>query len=218
MKEIIKETMKEVVEEKGQTIRCTQSHVKCGDAHASLPFPSSSFAFQLGCYEPNSSHACPMPPIVADGEHITSAVSLPWSPETLLKCSFLEPPASYTHSAQEQLEAMMQAIIENEDVMLPLLGLLCKKAISDSRLHDIVRTLQGKLQVAVSMAATLSPREMEILELAAQGQSNAQIAEYLSVQIVTVGKALSRAYRKLEAKNRAEAVHKWIFLRTTLMS
>ncbi len=180
-------------------------------SHAPLPH-----ALHKDCHTNDSTLADSLTPIVGDGEYITSPLHLPWDAENILTHSFLEPLTSYTHSAQEQLEAILQTIIENEHEILPFLGLLHKQALSDSRLHDIVRALQGKLKSAITLAGTLSAREIEVLDLAAKGRSNAQIAEYLSVHIITVAKALSRAYRKIKAKNRAEAVHKWIFLRTTI--
>lgn len=111
------------------------------------------------------------------------------------------------------LEALIQIIVEYGQEMLPLLRLLREKAEGDERLQDIVNILQDQLSLGISAACTLAPREMEVLELAAQGESNAAIAKHLNLQTVTVTKALSRAYRKLDAKNRTDAVHKWMLIR-----
>lgn len=52
----------------------------------------------------------------------------------------------------------------------------------------------------------LTPREREVLRLAASGSSTGQMAEVLIVSPSTVKTHLHRAYEKLRADNRAEAV------------
>jgi DNA-binding CsgD family transcriptional regulator len=52
----------------------------------------------------------------------------------------------------------------------------------------------------------ITPREMEILELVAQGMSNREIAEKLFVSENTVKTHCSRAFDKLGAKRRTQAV------------
>ena len=51
----------------------------------------------------------------------------------------------------------------------------------------------------------LTPRELEILQLMAEGHSNAQLARMLWVTEQTVKFHLSNVYRKLEVSNRTEA-------------
>ena len=51
----------------------------------------------------------------------------------------------------------------------------------------------------------LTPRELEILQLMAEGRSNAQLARMLWVTEQTVKFHLSNVYRKLEVSNRTEA-------------
>lgn len=53
---------------------------------------------------------------------------------------------------------------------------------------------------------TLSRRELEVLLLIAGGFENSEIAEIFEVQLTTVKKQLERIYKKLKAKNRANAV------------
>lgn len=55
----------------------------------------------------------------------------------------------------------------------------------------------------------LTPREKDMMALAVQGKSNAAIAEDMGLALSTVGNTLSRAYGKLEVKNRAQAIQKW---------
>jgi DNA-binding CsgD family transcriptional regulator len=51
----------------------------------------------------------------------------------------------------------------------------------------------------------LTPREIEILRLASEGHSNAQLAKHLWVTEQTIKFHLSNIYRKLDVANRTEA-------------
>ena len=55
-------------------------------------------------------------------------------------------------------------------------------------------------------SAALSPREREVLRLAAAGATNPQIAEQLSVGVETVKTLMNRIFAKLGVRRRAEAV------------
>jgi DNA-binding CsgD family transcriptional regulator len=52
----------------------------------------------------------------------------------------------------------------------------------------------------------LTPREIEVLDLAAHGMTNQQIAERLGVTVHAVKFHLAGVYRKLGVANRTEAV------------
>ena len=52
----------------------------------------------------------------------------------------------------------------------------------------------------------LSDRELEVLELFAQGLSNQAIADKLIISLGTVKAHSSNIYRKLDVRNRAQAV------------
>jgi DNA-binding NarL/FixJ family response regulator len=56
--------------------------------------------------------------------------------------------------------------------------------------------------------ATLSPRELDILTLAARALSNAQIASRLYLAEATVKRHLSNSFAKLGAVSRVDAVNK----------
>ncbi len=114
------------------------------------------------------------------------------------------------------LEAIVQAIVDMGQEILPLLGLLRQKAEQDGRLSGLVEKVHSRLHLGIKAACSLSPREMEVLELAATGESNPGIARLLTLQTITVAQTLSRAYRKLGAKNRSDAVRKWMLLRGML--
>jgi DNA-binding NarL/FixJ family response regulator len=57
-------------------------------------------------------------------------------------------------------------------------------------------------------AARLSPREREVMVLIAAGSTNREIAERLYLSPHTIKEHTSSIYRKLEVRNRAEAVRR----------
>lgn len=59
-----------------------------------------------------------------------------------------------------------------------------------------------------SPRADLSERELEVLQHVAEGLSNKEIAEKLSLSVNTVKDYVERVFRKLRARNRADAVAK----------
>jgi DNA-binding CsgD family transcriptional regulator len=60
----------------------------------------------------------------------------------------------------------------------------------------------------------LTPREIQIAELVAQGQTNAQIGATLWITENSVKQALKRMFRKLEVSSRAEMVAQLSFLKS----
>lgn len=54
----------------------------------------------------------------------------------------------------------------------------------------------------------LSQREVEVLELLAQGYSNQEIADKLFVSLNTIKTHISKIYQKLHAKRRTQAIQK----------
>jgi two-component system nitrate/nitrite response regulator NarL len=52
----------------------------------------------------------------------------------------------------------------------------------------------------------LTPRELEVLQLAAHGHSTERIADGLVISPATVKKHLEHSYRKLEVRDRVAAV------------
>ncbi len=54
----------------------------------------------------------------------------------------------------------------------------------------------------------LTPRELEILYLIAGGNSNTEIARFLFLSTHTIKALVTSILRKLDAKNRANAVYK----------
>ncbi|MBN8483971.1 MAG: response regulator transcription factor [Sphingomonadales bacterium] len=54
----------------------------------------------------------------------------------------------------------------------------------------------------------ISPREVEVLDLLAEGHSNKVIARQLEISPNTVKTHVARLFEKLEAQTRTEAIHK----------
>ena len=68
-------------------------------------------------------------------------------------------------------------------------------------------TVKSPVQYSNSVAL-LTPRELEIAELVAEGKTNAEIGHELWITINSVKQALKRMFRKLEVSSRAEMVAK----------
>lgn len=72
--------------------------------------------------------------------------------------------------------------------------------------------LESELRLLVDGPAPpivpLSPREVEMLGLAAVGKTNHEIADQIGIAEGTLISAMSRIYRKLDVRNRNEAAFK----------
>ena len=66
-------------------------------------------------------------------------------------------------------------------------------------------------------SAQLSAREAEVLQLVAEGCTNAEIADRLVLSVRTVERHLLNAYRKLGVRGRAEASAQWVGRRVGAM-
>ncbi|MFQ5350721.1 MAG: response regulator transcription factor [Thermoanaerobaculia bacterium] len=68
------------------------------------------------------------------------------------------------------------------------------------------RTFERNLRAIDTLGIT--EREVEVLELLAQGQSNQEIGDSLFVSLNTVKTHLAHLYEKLEVSRRTQAIHK----------
>ena len=76
---------------------------------------------------------------------------------------------------------------------LPLLGFV----------DDAEQEIHGAM--SAEPPAGLTPRELEILKAVAAGKSNREIASMLVLSVHTVERHIANVYRKIDARNRAEA-------------
>ncbi|MFW6074492.1 MAG: LuxR C-terminal-related transcriptional regulator, partial [Chloroflexota bacterium] len=75
---------------------------------------------------------------------------------------------------------------------------------------DHVEQLEDRLRAADrAYPAGLSMREVEVLELVAEGLTNAEVADHLFIGTRTVGSHLRSVYNKLGVNSRAAAVARW---------
>jgi LuxR family transcriptional regulator, maltose regulon positive regulatory protein len=100
-----------------------------------------------------------------------------------------------------------------------LLGEIANVADRDSLSAILARANDGELGQRYGVAINrqrphcvgqLTPREMEVMDLAATGLTNLEIAEALFIVESTVKVHLRHAYEKLGVRRRSEAVPKWL--------
>ena len=100
---------------------------------------------------------------------------------------------------EEAFEAGASAIV-SKTVHPVALGTLLREIVQGNVVHRYQRT-----RSTGAVECPLTSRELETLRLAAQGQTNGQIARELWVTEQTVKFHLSNTYRKLGVANRTEA-------------
>ena len=104
---------------------------------------------------------------------------------------------------REQLKSVMMAVQQGE--------LWIRRSLSWHLLNELVTITQEKnriKQAVGELLANLTRREYEVLRLAAQGQTNPEIAERTGLARNTVKTYLQGALHKLGARNRVEAIGK----------
>jgi len=96
---------------------------------------------------------------------------------------------------------------EEQDMMLIIRNrLLGNKSPEHSEIHDFVTEKVQNLFNRISSHGPLTEREIEVLNYAAQGKSNKQIAENIGLSESTVKNHFSSTLRKLQANDRTHAV------------
>mgnify|MGYP002822326562 CR=1 FL=1 len=99
--------------------------------------------------------------------------------------------------------AGLAALVDANSLPL-LLALACFEAMGAQLWVERVRHELARTNVRRSAAAQLSPTEQRVAELAATGMTNRDIASALFISPKTVESNLSRVYRKLGIRSRAE--------------
>jgi DNA-binding NarL/FixJ family response regulator len=100
-------------------------------------------------------------------------------------------------SSPEQLVAAIHTVAEGEALLSPS---VTRRLIDRVSAHPL---MSGETDPRL---AELTPREREVLELIAQGLSNAEIADALVVERTTVKTHVKRVLMKLGARDRVHAV------------
>ena len=127
------------------------------------------------------------------------------------------------------LQVIMLTVYKDHDLILQALqagacGYLLKRSSREEILHAVVEVQTGGAPMTGEIARMLvetfqkppgqpadglSPREMEVLVLVAQGLTNKEIAGQLSISFETVRNHLRHIYEKLHVRCRTEAVVKY---------
>lgn len=97
-------------------------------------------------------------------------------------------------------------------------GVLSKTATNEQLLHTIAAVARGEyllqrnfldfLQKQTENSAQLEPRELQLLQLVADGYTNKAIAQELELSQRTIENYLTKIFAKLQVESRAQAVSK----------
>ncbi len=98
-------------------------------------------------------------------------------------------------------EDLLNAIRDLHAGGAPMTSLIARK---------VVESFSQPAKPRTDEAASLSPREREIVEALAEGSQYKEIADRLGIGISTVRTHLQRIYEKLRVNNRTEAVVKYL--------
>ena len=109
---------------------------------------------------------------------------------------------------RELLGLGASAYLSKNASMKDLLAAVRSVARDEHGENVILSVPRGALEPEQEAESGLSPRETEILLLAARGSGNRQIGENLHVSETTVKRHLSNVYKKLGVGSRGEAVSK----------
>ncbi len=76
------------------------------------------------------------------------------------------------------------------------------------RKREVIPAVPKRMDGSALRKAGISGRELEVLQLIAEGKSNQEIADKLFISLPTVKSHSSSLFLKLDVKRRTEAVHK----------
>ncbi len=109
---------------------------------------------------------------------------------------------------------LMRAVSTEIYVGLLALGFVALGLWAGTRLTPRPAPALFERNQAAIRSLGLSPRECEILELLASGQSNKEMARSLGISPNTVKTHVARVYEKLEVQKRVQAIEKarWLAL------
>jgi LuxR family maltose regulon positive regulatory protein len=112
-------------------------------------------------------------------------------------------------------EGIVQPFLDEGASLLPALKSALTRGEKPRFLRSLIAAFQaetGETPPAVAanrlLIEPLSPRELEVLELVAQGKTNQEVGEELFISLSTVKKHLNNLFGKLTARNRTEALRR----------
>lgn len=122
---------------------------------------------------------------------------------------------------EKDLELKIKELVHQCDAYLVILPKENSEALAivdqfKTELSSMLKSLE--VQHEQSTRAVLSPRELQVLNLVAQGHPNKEIAYQLSISPKTVQFHLKSLFTKLEVGSRTEAVTSAIKLRLITVS
>jgi LuxR family transcriptional regulator, maltose regulon positive regulatory protein len=117
---------------------------------------------------------------------------------------YIRPFLDYGPKIESVLALVLHTKNLNAGVRSFLKGILTMRGI----VGGLSKPLTQDESMAFAMAASISPREQEILQSLSTGLSNKQIAEKYSISTNTVKTHLENIFRKLEVNNRTQAILK----------
>jgi LuxR family maltose regulon positive regulatory protein len=111
-------------------------------------------------------------------------------------------------------EGIKLRFLEEGAILMPLLEGVARKPRTDDAAkayaRELIRSLRSYRRAeavsAPGLVESMTPREMEVLQLIADGYTNKEIAEELVITVRTVKKHSSNIYGKLGVSNRTQAV------------
>jgi RNA polymerase sigma factor (sigma-70 family) len=116
----------------------------------------------------------------------------------ILLCDVIAP-AVVRCAIDERAEGVVLKSDTAEEMVLALSHVLAGRAVMPAGWQTVSRRLETPL-------AALSPREREVLDLAASGMSNKEIAERLTISVNTVKFHLRTVYSRLGVRSRVQAM------------
>jgi DNA-binding NarL/FixJ family response regulator len=105
---------------------------------------------------------------------------------------------------------LLHGCFQRQELIDAVLGTAAGRShLSPPAAAALVDHLQGGAVLDPGGTGELTRRELEVLELMAEGLSNAQIAERLTISGKTVKNHVHHVYKRLNAENREQAVAIW---------
>lgn len=97
----------------------------------------------------------------------------------------------------EELARAVRVVVQGDQLLAPS---ITRRLIAEATVR------RGAVPRRSALLDSLTPREVEILELVASGRSNGEIADHLFLAEQTVKTHVSRVFTKLHLRDRAQAV------------